>query len=457
MMGSRITLGTCTNGTPLFVSRDLFGHMHVQGMTGSGKTSLALLPLIKQFLEPYEENGVVQRDAIVIFDLGGDSNLFFNVRDMVSSSPAKPSFRFLCLDPSVDCHAFPPFQAVPPQEQNALRLASMLVQAFQMDFGIVYGGTYFTQQNLAALLRVARTLKSQNASLRDVADYLDDPANRRLFRDADQVRLTFDFLLDLPQLTEVGNPDREIRFDRAIENAEVVYFFCPTLEEPTTARLVAGLGLYTLISVAMQRKKKGEPLRKVRVFVDEFSEIVSRSVGALLAQSRKFGISMFLANQSTSQLKNRDLSLADVVFEGTVVKQYFTCLEDDIRRLQSISKEAPMKLGSTSAAPFGMAVSSSTREVMAPILERNKILDVTYSLGKSFVCINDGSGHREPVEVKQSHQFEDKSGIAFEALTTSREFGTFAAGLSPADREAREAPIRALIDKKKAEELPESL
>ena len=56
----------------------------------------------------------------------------------------------------------------------------MLVQAFHLDHGLVYGGSYYTQQNLAALLGVTRQLRDQlgdqaskKVKLRDVVKLLE--------------------------------------------------------------------------------------------------------------------------------------------------------------------------------------------------------------------------------------------------------------------------------------------
>ncbi len=62
-------------GKRLLVPRSLFGHMHIRGMTGSGKTSLGVEGLARQFIEPYEitlADGSKQRivEPIFIFDLG---------------------------------------------------------------------------------------------------------------------------------------------------------------------------------------------------------------------------------------------------------------------------------------------------------------------------------------------------------------------------------------------------
>jgi hypothetical protein len=317
----------------------------------------------------------------------------------------------LTLDPELESHFFPPFQAVPASERNALRIAEMLVTALHMDHGLAYGGAYYSQQNTAALLAVARKLTEDmtSATLDDVAEYLDDPQNRKLFKDADQVRMTFQFLREYPNLSDAPDPNNEIDFARAIEESHVVYFFTPTLSEPMTARLVAGLGLYTAINAAMQRTKHGLPKRYIRIFIDEFQEIVGRNLGALLAQARKFSIqTLCLANQSTSQLETRDTSLVDAIFEGTSLKLYYTCVgKRDTEDLQSLSKDKAKILGGTSSQRF--AQTTSTREVIVPSLERDTILDVSSSFGHAFVVMNDGQGHKEPIIIEQRHVLPDLS------------------------------------------------
>ncbi len=188
-------------GRRLLVPRSLFGHMHIRGMTGSGKTSLGVEGLARQFIEPYEitlADGSKQRivEPIFIFDLGGDQNLFWNVHDAVEElgrrTGVQRDFRYLTLDNHLHSFFFPPFQAV-DADVNALTIAQLFIVAFSMDHGLVYGGNYYSQMNLAALHRVARKVTSEtgNATLEDVARYLDDPASR--LKDAEQVRMTFEF------------------------------------------------------------------------------------------------------------------------------------------------------------------------------------------------------------------------------------------------------------------------
>jgi hypothetical protein len=324
-----------------------------------------------------------------------------------------------------------------------------------MEHGLVYAGNYFSQQNLAALLRVARTLirKNGHATLEDINRYLDDPANRREFKDADQVRMCFDFLLEYSQLREALDPEENIDIDRAIENGELIYFYCPTLEEPLTAPLVGGLALYTIISIAIRRKKHGRPLRRTRIFIDEFQEIISRAAAALLAQSRKFGISLFLANQSTTQLQNRDLSLADQIFEGTTVKQYYTCVgDDDIKTLQSLSKDKIRAIENRSTSGFLRTTLGSTDQIV-PALERDTILECSAVFGESFLVIKDGLGHRDPIRVRQTHNCKDQSEKPMRRRSDSvkPQTPTPAVPATTEERRCRHAELQALIDKIAAE------
>ena len=460
-LGEVLTVEEKTNAVterkPLSVPRNLFGHMHLRGMTGAGKTSLGIIPLVSQFAAPYGAGDREHADAIFVIDFGGDQNAFWNAYKIAKSTGR--TFRFLTLDQELLSYCFPPFQAT-PGETSVIKVSQMLIRSFHMEHGLVYGGSYYSQQNLAALLRVARKLSQQDehCTLEDIARYLDDPNNRRDFKDAEQVRMTFSFLLEYPQLREHAEPEMNIDIDRALAadrgKPELIYFFCPTLEEPLTAPLVGGLALYSIIGIAIQRKKHGRPTRRIRIFIDEFQEIVGRSLAALLAQCRKFGISLILANQSTSQLANKDLSLADSVFEGTSLKQYYTCVGDaDTEVLRSLSQDKIRELGGMSGS--GLNTSLSTHEYIDRALARDTILEQSATFGRSFVIVNDGCGHQEPLIAEQVHKFPDLSAKPMEkrpqpeapAAETQRR-------PPPAARAdaARQATLLALAESKRAEE-----
>ncbi len=411
-------------GDAVFVTRDLLkqGHVHVRGRTRSGKTSLMLSPLALKLMEEYElswtdsqgqSHAETERDAIFVFDLGGDLALFNAVRKKAKTLGR--TFSYFSLDPKCS-HYFDPFQSVKSDELRVIRICNLLVEAMHLDYGLVYGGSYYTQRNLAGLLRVAdRAVQARQAGrttgLRDIAEYLDSHREK----DEDSIRMAFMFLLRYEQLMPAAGDVNVIDLARAITERHVVYFFTPTMGEASTARQLAGLGLYTTVNAAMQLASqrpaadRDRPLPHCWVFCDEFQEIAGRAFSALLAQASKFGLSLILANQTTTQLESKELSIADIVRDNTLAKIYFTVTgKRDIDELQTFSGEDRDLLYSKSTTPMQLSLTGAKEgeaEYITSTLRKNEILDASATFGQAFAIIDDGRGHREPARIQCSHAF----------------------------------------------------
>lgn len=409
-------------GDPVFVARDLLkqGHVHVRGRTRSGKTSLMLSPLALSLMDPYEllwtdsrggEHREEERDALFVFDLGGDLALFNAVRKKAKALGRQ--FSYFSLDPKRSYY-FDPFQSVKADELRVIRICNLLVEAMHLDYGLVYGGSYYTQRNLAGLLRVAdRAVQARQAGrttgLRDIAEYLDTHREK----DEDSIRMAFTFLLRYEQLMPAANDPNVIDLVQAITERHVVYFFTPTMGEASTARQLAGLGLYSTVNAAMQlasQRPAGDrerPLPHCWVICDEFQEIAGRAFSALLAQASKFGVSLILANQTTTQLESKELSIADIVRDNTLAKIYFTVTgKRDFEELQTFSGEDRDLLRSKSTNPMQLSlagVREGQAEFVTSMLRKDTILDTSATFGQAFAIIDDGRGHREPARIQCAH------------------------------------------------------
>jgi hypothetical protein len=368
-------------------------------MSGSGKSSLTIISLICQLLG----------FPIFVIDLGGDQNLYHNIKRAAEAIGL--TFRYLTLDTKLASFNFPPFQTLTGLKLQTPEVSQRLLRAFNLDFGAaIYGATYYASRSLDAMLSIAKHVfaANPNAELTDVDRHLNRPENKQALRDAESIRMNVRFCLQYPQLSAASDPEQNILIERAIEQSEVTYFFCPSLDDPIVSPLVGGMALATIIHIASERAKAGKPRVPIYVVVDEFSEIVGRSLGALLAQGRKYGLRFILANQSTSQLEPQGgFKLSDTVFEGTTFKQYFTSLGDDIKVLQSLSRDKRIQLGGSTVQ--GLSTSVSFKDQIVPSLDRDDILKVSATFGQSFVVLNDGKGHRDPVVVQQTHEYPDLS------------------------------------------------
>lgn len=372
-------------------------------MSGSGKTSLTIISLIAQ---------LVKRGApVFVVDLGGDISCFHNASRLADKHGRR--FRYFTLDPLLKSYHFPPVQTARNHSLVASEVCQRLLRAFNLDYGTaVYGATYYAAQAMSAMLSVADKVFAGNpaAGLEEMDFYLNRAENRKQFKDADSIRMNVRFMLQYPQLSRHEDPEENIDVQRAIEHGEVTYFFLPTLDEPVVSPLAAGLLYSNIVHLASLLAKSGAPRVPIYVIGDESQEIVGRSLGALLVQGRKYGLRFVFANQSTNQLQSKDCDLRHVMFEGTAVKQYFTCVgDDDTEVLQSVSRDKRISLGGTSVQ--GISTSVSFREEIARTLERDEILEVSATMGRSFFLLNNGQGHVEPYVVQQEHEFPDLSDL----------------------------------------------
>jgi len=91
-------------------------------------------------------------------------------------------------------------------------------------------------------------------------------------------------------------------FESAMESSKILLLRCPkgALGEGL-AELAMSASLMKIRAAAMARAGRRDR-RPVRVYVDEFQNCRGNSLQTLLAEGRKFGISLVLANQSLGQI-----------------------------------------------------------------------------------------------------------------------------------------------------------
>jgi hypothetical protein len=391
---------------PVLIDRaTLRAHMHVKGATGSGKTSSSLVPLSIQLMQPYGDTTWsrerLRRDPLLVIDLGGDHALFHAVRDEANRAGRK--FRFFSVHKHHASDYFDPLQMLLCDELRDTTLASFFTSAFNLDYGLRYGAQYFTEQNLYSMLHALRELRDERGrapTLAELHDFLRRNLRRYDYRNAEQILMCVDFLLDYETLNAPQHDQQapnHIYMPRVLEDNEVVYFYLPALGEAVFVRQIAGLALYSLLTAAMQRRnndandgrRTSEHRRQAWVILDEFHELTGTSFEKVLVESRKYGLGLILANQSNAQLRHQDTDLSAIVLQGTSVQQYFTVDEDDMRTLQRLSGEADVLRQSISEGRFTSVSTSWARE---PLLDTNVILEANGKRGDCLLRLLDGQG-----------------------------------------------------------------
>ena len=412
-------------GDPVAIPRSLLrgSHIHNRGMSGCGKTSIVGLPHLLQMMEFYDlvyatpkgKKTLREKDPIVVIDLGGDRALFHAAR--THATKLGRTFRYFSFDPERS-FGFNLFQSVKGASQRVIRLSNLWLEGLNLDAANgAADAQFFSQQGLVQLqllasLALENSQSGQEVTLKDIERFLSEKEN--VIPHADQIVTNLKLLMHYPQLSPEKDDPNVINMRDAIRNREVIFFSCPLLGEATSARMLCGLALYTLIDAAMEIGSEVDPNNPYLpaphtfVMIDEFASLCGPSYAAVLAQARKH-VTLLQLNQTTEQLKiQKNFDLASMVRDNCAVKIYHTITgKNDIEELQSYSKETRDTLrttrepGSVLQQGISGAGGASDSEYLSPLLRRNTISDVSNTSDEFFVIINDGKQHREPIRTRQ--------------------------------------------------------
>lgn len=399
-----------TSNAPVMIPQSILedGHLHISGRTGSGKTAAALMSMAFQILRNGAQSGDPGRKIpLVIIDLKGDRAFFNAIRD--ASREHGRTFRYLSTRAGDDYHFFDPLQIFRLGSVTPIQLASVFVRAFSLDYGLIYGGLYFTHQNMGVLLDAINEIISQRHSVPTIGKLsriLDRISKSAYNKDARHIQLCLKFLAECEQVNSESHatqPANSIDMLRVLEDSEVVYFYLELEGEAPSLRQIAAFALYTLVQAAKERRSLGMPTRSAYVIIDEFYHIAGKSFGELLSTVRHLGLHMVLANQTTSQLENHDKALPSIVSTNTVAKLAYTLTNEEAREWSLESGEKKELLKGYSRDPlkheFGL-MGISARESWTTNLGDEALKFVNDTRLAALLLVQDGSFH-QGARVKQ--------------------------------------------------------
>jgi hypothetical protein len=386
---------------PVMIPRSILedGHVHISGRTGSGKTAAALTSMAFQILRDGDKaEGPRKTSPLIIIDLKGDRAYFNAVRHAAAEHGR--TFRYFSTHAGDDYHFFDPLQIFHLGGVTPLQLASEFVRAFSLDYGLIYGGLYFTHQNLGILLDAVKEVierRSEPPTIGAISRILDRISQSSYNKDARHIQLCLKFLAECEQVnieSQAGPPTNTIDMMRALEDSEVVYFFLELEGEAPSLRQIAALALYTLVQAMKERRYLGLPTRSTYVIVDEFYHIAGKSFGELLSTVRHLGLHLVLANQTRSQLENHDKALPSIVDANTVVTLAYSFTVEEAEQFALESGEEKEFLSGYSLNPvkneFGL-ISVSAKEAWTTRLRDQDLKFVNDTRLAALLLVKDGA------------------------------------------------------------------
>lgn len=318
--GPRLVLGETGNGVAVALTEnDRARHLYVIGATGTGKSTL-LKTLIAQ--------DVAAGDAVIVLDPHGDL-----AEDVAAAMPPSRTEDLVYADASDAEGRFAVGLLPTTPDSAAFEIAAdTLVSLFRQNlwsgvqeaFGPMFE-SYF--RNALALLLAAETEERCLANLpkvfedRDFRKALLDACGdegvvnfwrKTALRAGGAAELTNITPYITSKLTRFIATEHSramfpaagccLDFASAMNNGRILVLRCPkgALGEGLS-ELAMSACLMKIRETAMARAATRER-RPVRVYIDEFQACRGMSLQTLLAEGRKFGISLVLANQSLGQI-----------------------------------------------------------------------------------------------------------------------------------------------------------
>ncbi|MFH1417351.1 MAG: TraM recognition domain-containing protein [Planctomycetota bacterium] len=417
----------------LLDQRILAEHAYLVGDTGSGKTSLGIMPLVTQLLRghaeprPDREGGqdvaITPAPPMVIIDLKGDPALFHTVREETEerrlqlgiTDPRDPrhAFRFFTSEKGMATHHFNPFASLESNSRSLIQVCHLFLDSLSLSHGEGYGRSYYSRKNRHLLYEVLDA-KPNPRSFEELFAQLAKAVERKpqLYRDCFELVSTIHALSKYPQIATfepLKHPEDAIHMPSVLEHSQVVYFWLPAVLESISVREIAKLALYCLISAAIDRQRTDQPTRQAYLVIDEFQRIAGENFRVILEQSRSFGISAILANQSQGDLKTPDVDLRPAIRTNTRFKQYFGLSDpQEIADLcdtsgQEIASLHSWEMTATESRsqprsrkePRQMFSSKSETEFIKSRLTINDILTVTDHPLDSIIHVSRGDGYTQ--------------------------------------------------------------
>lgn len=320
------------------------------GAPGQGKTTL---------FDAWATQIVMKTDSPVIFldHKGQELTSLHNLFAAVECSRVRRRLKQFSMELHKPTFVFNALAELSRGRLTASRRAELAMMALGLIYPAAWSAVYFQARNQGLYRKrfeaVEKSIhaRGNDLSFRDLFEIGDDEGLRGQERDHTWLaRERLAELIALPQLNMTRRSrwkkrravDHAIRFDRTLEDNEVIYFHLNGVNAPSESRMIGGCALVGLVNAAEQYcQRHGYGKKLIYVFIDEF-EAYAGSVEflMLLAKARTLGLRFIVGMQSYTQLESRDVDMPKIIQDLGHIELTFTAkTEDEVQRVMRRSGE----------------------------------------------------------------------------------------------------------------------
>ena len=279
-------------------------HMHILGPTGSGKTSLAILPLAKQTID--------KGRGCCFIDFKGDE--VFKRCVQKSAKEKGKKFYYFSIDPNEPSVGYNPLSSGDIHSK---------VDRIMTALELVYKGpaSFYSNVQAMAFVELLKEMVHNQKELNfsSVRDSLENPHFlRRIYVEAQEVKGLLAAISWISELKAINRSDLDL--SKIIKDGDIVFF---ALKSQVNARLAEAVGKMLIIDLKYQAVSRKETDIPYFIFIDEFQNLASPHFVDVISKVRSASFSLILSNQSRGNLSRISPAFENAIFTNTATKIIF--------------------------------------------------------------------------------------------------------------------------------------
>ncbi|MES2387823.1 MAG: type IV secretion system DNA-binding domain-containing protein [Bacteroidota bacterium] len=301
---------------------DLIKHCYISGQSGSGKSEM-----MKQLW--YHLQAISAKDrkyALLMLDPHGDL-----AREVAGLHLNEDFERLVYIDPYLDATRFPVLNPLDLNDRT-LTTIDIYAQSLARVFQELWPSAELTLQMQTLLIPcIATLLYDGNRTLKDLQAFMQNdaklielgrqspfPAHREFFQNAfgdksysstkSGIYTRIQSLLNNDGFYRLTCGKSTIDLEQAIDAGKVIIIRFTKNKGEEANRAFNKMIIALLQSIVLKRADITKGQRKpLFLFIDEFQNFLSPSIGTIMEESRKFGLHMIIANQNLGQIDDSKL------------------------------------------------------------------------------------------------------------------------------------------------------
>ncbi len=279
-------------------------HLHVLGPTGSGKTSLVILPLSKQAIDK-------QRGCCFI-DFKGDEVFKRCVQQEAKEN--KKNFYYFSIDPNEASMGYNPLFSGDIHSK---------VDRIMSALELIYHGPAGFYSNVQAMTFVEllkeMTQEKKEINFLSVKNALENPNFlERIGVSKQEVKGLLAAISWIAGLDAINRDQLDLA--KVIKNGDIVFF---ALKSQVNTRLAEAIGRMLIIDLKSQAVYRQETDPPYFIFIDEFQNLACSHFVDVISKVRSANFCLVLSNQSRGNLSNVSPAFENAIFTNTATKVIF--------------------------------------------------------------------------------------------------------------------------------------